>query len=227
MESVSESRNLVREGQPVHRRQPVALVLCDDPSTDLEGLTSRRCKAAVPFAGKYRLVDFALPNCVNSGIEVVGVITQYQPRSLNAHLACGRPWGLDRGETHLTLLYRYQTDAGISWCTGTADALHRSRDYILHYRADEAFVLAGGEVCVIDLNALTARHRMTKADLTVAAVPAREGAASAHGALAVDREGWVRQDHPAGSAISGRRRECCTRFPLRPPRRGRLPRQAG
>jgi glucose-1-phosphate adenylyltransferase len=181
----------VKDDQSLHHRRAIALVLCNEACATLGKLTSRRCKAALPFAGKYRLIDFALSNCVNSGIESVGVITQYQPRSLHAHLAWGRPWGLDRRERGLTLLHPYQTGAAIGWYTGTADALYRNQDYILHYQADEVFVLSGGEVCSIDLSALVAQHRAARADLTVAVVVG-ESATSSHGTLVVDREGWVR-----------------------------------
>jgi glucose-1-phosphate adenylyltransferase len=209
MAKETEFSDPMRERQVAHRPQSLALILCDDPYTDLDTLTAQRCKAALPFAGKYRAIDFSLSNCVNSGIETVGVITQHQPRSLDAHLAWGRPWDLDRSETGLTLLHPYQTDAGIGWYRGTADALYRNQDYIHHYRADEVFVLAGGEVCSIDLSALAARHRVAKADLTVATVATWERAASAHGTLAVDREGWVHawispeSDAPSPLAVMG------------------------
>ena len=91
---------------------PLALILADDPHTDLDGLTAQCSKAMLPFAGKYRLIDLALSNCINSGIETVGVISQYRSRSLTAHLAHGRPWGLDR-QGGLTPLLPYQA------CTGS------------------------------------------------------------------------------------------------------------
>ena len=203
MENASGFPDQVKDGQSLHHRQPIALVLCNEACAALGKLTSRRCKAALPFAGKYRLIDFALSNCVNSGIETVGVITQYRPRSLHAHLAYGRPWGLDGRESGLTLLHPYQTGTGIGWYTGTADALHRNQDYILHHGVDEVLVLAGGEVCNIDLDALVSRHRAAKADLTIAAVAVRERSTSAHGTLTLDHGGWVRDWIPPRSAPPG------------------------
>jgi glucose-1-phosphate adenylyltransferase len=192
----------------VHRR-PAALILCTEACASLGKLISRRCKAALPFAGKYRLVDFALSNCVNSGIETVGVITQYRPRSLNAHLAFGRPWGLNRHGASLTLLHPYQTGTGIGWYAGTAHAVHLNWDFVSHHRADELFILAGGEVCSLDLSALAAQHRSAKADLTIAAVPAGGKMVGPNGTLRVDCQGWVRKwispasNHPGPLAVMG------------------------
>jgi glucose-1-phosphate adenylyltransferase len=203
MDNTSEFPNPVTDGRSLHHRQPIALVLCNEADPALGKLTARRSKAALPFAGKYRLIDFALSNCVNSGIETVGVITQYQPRSLHAHLAYGCPWGLDRRESGLTLLHPYQTGAEMGWYTGTADALHRNQDFVLHYRVDEVLILSGGEVCIIDLDALVSRHRAAGADLTIAAVAVGERATTAHGTLILDHRGWVRSWIPPESAPPG------------------------
>jgi glucose-1-phosphate adenylyltransferase len=203
MESASGFPHPLKGEQSLHQRQPIALVLCDEACVTLGKLTSRRCKAALPFAGKYRLIDFALSNCVNSGIETVGVITQYQPRSLNAHLAYGHPWGLNRRENGLTLLHPYQVHTGIGWYTGTANAVYQNQSFVFHHRADEVVILSGGEVCSIDLSALAALHRRAEADLTIAAVPAGENTVGQNGTLAVDDGGWVRKWILPESALPG------------------------
>ena len=209
MENENKFLDPMGDRQVAHWRQPLALILADDPCTTLDKLTSRRCKPALPFAGKYRTVDFALSNCVNSGIETVGVITQYRPRSLHAHLAFGRPWGLDRRGSGLTLLHPYQAHTGIGWYAGTADALLLNQDFILHYQRSEVLVLLGCQVYTMDFGPLIARHRETKADLTLAAVPVRATAAEQCHTLAVDDEGWVcdwvppGHDAPGGLAAMG------------------------
>jgi len=184
-------------------RPPLALILSDDPFTDLGKLTLRRCQAALPFAGKYRVIDFALSNCINSEIESVGVITQYQPRSLHAHLAYGRPWGLDRRERGLALLHPYQGRTSIGWYTGTADAVFQNQEFIFRNRTDEVLVLAGCEVSCLDLSVLVAQHRKAKADLTIAVAAIKGETASRHHTLTVDYESWVRALIPPGTSGPG------------------------
>ena len=182
---------------------PLALILCDDPHADLGKLTAHRSKAALPFAGKYRLIDFALSNCVNSGIETIGVITQYRPRSLHAHLAYGRPWDLDRREGGLTLLHPYQARKEIGWYEGSADAIRRNRDYVLHYQVQEVLVLCGCEVYSADLSPLIAQHRETGAALTIAAVAAPGDGDPGCPTLTADVDGSVREVVPPGSTAPG------------------------
>jgi glucose-1-phosphate adenylyltransferase len=182
---------------------PLALILCDDPNADLGKLTAHRSKAALPFAGKYRLIDFALSNCVNSGIETIGVITQYRPRSLHAHLAYGRPWDLDRREGGLTLLHPYQARKEIGWYEGSANAIYRNRDYVLHYQVQEVLVLCGCEVYSVDLAPLIAQHRKTGAALTIAAVAASGDGGQGCPTLAADLDGSVRAVEPPASQAPG------------------------
>jgi glucose-1-phosphate adenylyltransferase len=182
------------------RDSSLALILSDEPSPGLSKLTAHRCKAALPFGGKYRLIDFALSNCANSGIGTVGVITQYRPRSLHAHLDFGRPWDLDRWDGGLTLLQPYQEQAGIRWYKGSADALYQNLEFIARSRADHVLVLSGCEICCVDLDRLLARHREAGADLTICAASAT---AEGHETLATDRLGWVHRLVPPGPGASG------------------------
>jgi glucose-1-phosphate adenylyltransferase len=163
----------------------------------------------LPFAGKYRLIDIALSNCINSGIETVGVISQYWSRSLTAHLAYGHPWGLDR-QGGLTPLLPYQAQGvGVDWYTGTADAVHRNQDFILRHRTDETLILFGSEVHDVDLGDLIAQHRETDADLTIAVTSVDRRQPGQQNRLMVDPErracGLVRSgsESPSPWAVIG------------------------
>jgi glucose-1-phosphate adenylyltransferase len=166
-------------------------------------LALQRSKAALPFAGEYRLIDFALSNCVHSGIETIGVVTQYQPRSLHTHLAYGRPWDLDKRQGGLTLLHPYQGHTGMRWYGGTADAIYQNQDFIHHHETDHVLILAGDQIYKLDFNALIARHCENKADLTIAAVAVNGQDASQHNTLVVDPDGWVQDLVPPQSASPG------------------------
>lgn len=171
---------------------PLAIIFSDGEAVGPRALTSRRCKAALPFAGKYRLIDLALSSCVNAGIERVGVIAQYQPRSLQAHLGDGRPWDLDRASGGLTLLNPYQTRAGMDWYSGTADAIHQNQAFILRQRSDDVLILPGDQVYQLDLSVLTAQHLRTGAALTLAVAATDEQTGRLHHTVAVDDDGRVR-----------------------------------
>jgi glucose-1-phosphate adenylyltransferase len=196
-------------GAPRHTRPPAALIICDDPFADLGILTSERCKAALPFAGKYRLIDFALSNCVNSDIETVGVITQYKPRSLHSHVAYGRPWDLDRAKGGLTLLHPYQARTEMNWYTGSANAVYQNQDFVLRQKTDEVLILIGSQVCAMDFTPMIARHRETKADLTVAVIHTGKGSSSQQHTVRISDEGFIQElvppdsDKPSNAVLMG------------------------
>jgi len=135
----------------------------------LDLLSENRSKAALPFAGKFRLVDFTLSNCVNSGIENVGVITQYMPYSLKEHLGIGRPWDLDRRNGGITILQPYKGKRGEDWYLGNAQAVYRNLSYIINKAPAEILILPGNLVYKMDYQTLLEEHRNNNADLTVAA----------------------------------------------------------
>jgi glucose-1-phosphate adenylyltransferase len=147
----------------------MAMILAGGESPALSVLTALRSEAAVPFGGKYRIVDFTLSNCVNSGIFDVAVLTQYEPRSLNEHIGVGRPWDLDRTSGGLRLLQPYQSrrTARGAWQEGTADALRFNLDTIPR-GADEVLILAGDHIYKMDYRPLLALHRARGADVTMA-----------------------------------------------------------
>ncbi|MBN1936672.1 MAG: glucose-1-phosphate adenylyltransferase [Anaerolineae bacterium] len=183
--------------------QPLALILADHDSAQLGNLVSHRSKAALPFAGEYRLIDFALSNCVHSGIDTVGVITQYQSRSLHDHLAYGRPWDLDRRQGGLALLHPYQGHSGMQWYSGAADAIYQNQDFILRHRTGEVLLLAGDQAYKQDLNVPLVRHRQAGADLTVVATAIEPERAAQYYTLQINELGWVQALLPPGSNEPG------------------------
>jgi glucose-1-phosphate adenylyltransferase len=170
---------------------PLALVICDDTLADLGCLIAERCKAALPFAGKYRLIDFALSNCVNSGIETVGLITQYKPRSLYTHVAYGRPWDLDRRSGGLTVLHPYQARTAMRWYTGSADAVYQNQNFVMRQQTDHVLILTGSEVTAFDFAPMIAQHKQTHADVTIAVIRPESYPMGSHVQIMVREDGTV------------------------------------
>jgi len=166
----------------------LAMILAGGAGSRLSVLTQKRTKPAVPFAGKYRIIDFALSNCANSGIFTVGICTQYRPRSLNDHIRSGQPWDLDRLTGGVTLLQPYVGPRDSDWYQGTADAIYQNRDFIHHYRPDVVLILAGDHVYKMDYDVLIAFHLDHGADLTIATVRVAPEEASRFGILETNAE---------------------------------------
>ncbi|MBI2777289.1 MAG: glucose-1-phosphate adenylyltransferase subunit GlgD [Chloroflexi bacterium] len=163
------------------------MVLAGGEGERLSILSSVRAKPAVPFGGKYRIIDFTLSNCVNSDIHDVVVLTQYNPRSLNDHIGLGRPWDLDRAKGGIKLLQPYIARGRVAeWYRGTADAVLRNRSLLEHSDADTILILAGDHIYKMDYSPFIAAHRRKRADVTIAVrrVPLAE--ASRMGILALD-----------------------------------------
>lgn len=148
--------------------QVVAMLMAGGAGTRLTVLSDYRAKPAVPFAGKFRIIDFTLSNCVNSGIYDVAVLTQYRPHSLNAHIGIGKPWDLDRQRGGVHLRQPYLGRAAGDWYRGTADAVYQNVDFILEKRADTVLVLSGDHIYKMDYRPMLAFHEAMRADLTVA-----------------------------------------------------------
>ncbi len=169
----------------------LALILAGGQGTRLNTLSVKRAKPAVPFAGKYRIIDFALSNCVNSGIYTVGVVTQYRPRSLNDHIQRGQPWDLDRMYGGVHLLQPYQGRGDSDWYRGTADAVYQNLDFIEHYQPDNVLILAGDHIYKMNYAAMLAYHTEKGADVTISAIRVRLGEASRFGILTTTGSGRV------------------------------------
>lgn len=176
-------------------RGVLALILAGGQGDRLSVLSEERAKPAVPFGSRYRIIDFALSNCVNSGITKVGILTQYRPRSLNEHIGIGQPWGLDRespdGTPGITLLQPYLGRETSDWYRGTADAVYQNLYFVEEARAEKLLILAGDHVYIMRYNDLLAFHDQVGADVTVPLyeVPIEE--AHRYGVLEVDRNGRV------------------------------------
>jgi glucose-1-phosphate adenylyltransferase len=169
----------------------LALILAGGDSPALSVLTAERTEAAVPFGGKYRIIDFALSNCVNSGIYNVGVLTQYKPRSLHAHLGVGRPWDLDRAQGGLRTLHPSPTPDGGGWQRGTADAVRYNLDLVEDQAVEAVLLLAGDHVYKMDYRPLLQLHEERGADLTVAVHSVSPHDVSRYGIVAVGGDGRV------------------------------------
>jgi glucose-1-phosphate adenylyltransferase len=169
----------------------VAMILAGGEGPALSVLTALRSEAAVPFGGKYRIIDFSLSNCVNSGIFDVAVLTQYQPRSLNEHIGVGRPWDLDRSTGGVRLLQPYQSTRGErgAWQEGTADALRFNLD--AGRGAEDVLILAGDHIYKMDYRPMLRSHHERGADVTLAvrSVPSFE--AYRFGMVTADPDGRV------------------------------------
>jgi glucose-1-phosphate adenylyltransferase len=171
------------------------MILAGGEGTRLTVLSEARAKPAVPFAGKFRIIDFALSNCVNSGIYTVGVLTQYRPHSLNEHIGIGKPWDLDRSRGGVRLLQPYQRRKAQLWYGGTADAINQNLDYLWEHRADTVLILAGDHIYKMDYTAMLEHHRAMGADLTIAVMPVPIEETSRFGIMQVDENQRVVQFH--------------------------------
>ncbi len=168
-----------------------AMILAGGKGDRLSVLSVERAKAAVPFGGCYRLIDFPLSNCVNSGIYDIGVLTQYQPRSLIEHIGAGRPWDLDRKQGGIELLQPYLGRTVGGWYRGTGDALYQNMNIILRKRVPHLLVLSGDHAYLMDYNPLMAYHIDRDADVTLVVTRVREEDVSRFGVVAVDEDNWI------------------------------------
>jgi glucose-1-phosphate adenylyltransferase len=172
-------------------RNVAAVILAGGQGERLSVLSAQRAKPAVPFAGKYRIIDFTLSNCVNSGIYRVAVLTQYRPHSLNDHIAIGRPWDLDRSSGGVRMLQPYLGRKGSDWYRGTADAVYQNLAELADWRADTLLILSGDHVYKMDYNAMLAFHEDRKADVTVAVLQVPMEEAHRFGTLVTAPDGRV------------------------------------
>ncbi len=164
----------------------IAMLLAGGAGTRLTVLSEERAKPAVPFAGKFRIIDFTLSNCVNSGIYTVGVLTQYLPHSLNEHIGIGKPWDLDRSRGGVRMLHPYQGRRGQQWYGGTADAIAQNMNFIDDNRADTVLVLSGDHIYKMDYQPMLDYHRERGADLTIAVMPVPLEETHRYGIMQVD-----------------------------------------
>ena len=150
------------------KKEWIAMLLAGGQGSRLYTLTRRVAKPAVPFGGKYRIIDFPLSNCVNSGIDTVGVLTQYQPLVLNEYIGNGQPWDLDRLNGGVFVLPPYQKSSGSDWYTGTANAIYQNIPFIERYNPEYVVILSGDHIFKMDYAEMLAFHKKNQADCTIA-----------------------------------------------------------
>ncbi len=173
------------------KKKCVAMLLAGGQGSRLGILTKNMAKPAVPFGGKYRIIDFPLSNCTNSGIDVVGVLTQYRPLELNAYIGNGASWDLDVMNGGVFVLPPYQTGASGEWYSGTANAIYQNIAFIAQYNPDYVLILSGDHIYKMDYDAMLQHHIAHKADATIAVRQVPWNEASRFGLMNTDAEGNI------------------------------------
>ena len=170
------------------KKEMIAMLLAGGQGSRLGVLTAKVAKPAVTFGGKYRIIDFPLSNCINSGIDTVGVLTQYQPLRLNTHIGIGIPWDLDRNNGGVTVLPPYEKSNNSEWYTGTANAIYQNMNYIDTYDPEYVLILSGDHIYKMDYEVMLDFHKENNADVTIAAMPVPIEEASRFGIVITDEE---------------------------------------
>ncbi len=173
------------------KQECVAMLLAGGQGSRLYALTRRIAKPAVPFGGKYRIIDFPLSNCINSGIETVGVLTQYQPLELSDYIGSGQPWDLDRMDAGVHVLPPYQRNKGADWYKGTANAIYQNIHFIERYDPEYVLVLSGDHIYKMDYAAMIEAHKEKGAACTVAVLEVEMEEASRFGILNTNPDGSI------------------------------------
>jgi len=173
------------------KKECVAMILAGGQGSRLYALTQEMAKPAVPYGGKYRLIDFPLSNCVNSGFDTVGVLTQYQPLVLNEYIGNGHPWGLDRVHGGVHLLSPYESSGGKSWYTGSATAIYQNINFVDRYNPDYIAILSGDHIYKMDYSKMLDYHKEQNAEATIAVMEVPWEEAPRMGILTADKDGVI------------------------------------
>ncbi|MBQ7007216.1 MAG: glucose-1-phosphate adenylyltransferase, partial [Oscillospiraceae bacterium] len=172
-------------------KECVAMLLAGGQGSRLYALTQSMAKPAVYFGGKYRIIDFPLSNCINSGIDTVGVLTQYQPLELNEYLGNGQPWDLDRMYGGVHVLPPYQKATGSDWYKGTANAIYQNINFIERYDPEYVLILSGDHIYKMDYAKMLEAHKEKGADITIAVLDVPKEEASRFGIMTCDETGRI------------------------------------
>ena len=173
------------------KKEMIAMLLAGGQGSRLGVLTAKVAKPAVTFGGKYRIIDFPLSNCINSGVDTVGVLTQYQPLRLNTHIGIGIPWDLDRNVGGVSILPPYEKKTNTEWYTGTANAIYQNLAYMENYNPDYVLILGGDHIYKMDYEIMLDFHKANKADVTIACMPVPWEEASRFGLAITDETGRI------------------------------------
>ena len=189
------------------KKEMIAMLLAGGQGSRLGVLTEKVAKPAVAFGGKYRIIDFPLSNCINSGVDTVGVLTQYQPLRLNSHIGIGIPWDLDRNVGGVTVLPPYEKSESSQWYTGTANAIFQNMAYMESYNPDYVLILSGDHIYKMDYEVMLDYHKANKADVTIATMPVPMEEASRFGIMITDETGRITEfeekpEHPRSNLAS-------------------------
>ena len=175
------------------KKEMIAMLLAGGQGSRLGVLTSNLAKPAVAFGGKYKIIDFPLSNCINSGIDTVGVLTQYRPLRLNQHIGIGIPWDLDRSIGGVTVLPPYEKSENSQWYTGTANAIYQNLEYIDYYNPEYVLILSGDHIYKMDYEVMLDFHKSMKADITIATYEVPMEEASRFGVVITDDRGVIQE----------------------------------
>ena len=189
------------------KKEMIAMLLAGGQGSRLGVLTAKVAKPAVTFGGKYRIIDFPLSNCINSGIDTVGVLTQYQPLRLNTHIGIGIPWDLDRNVGGVSVLPPYERSTNSEWYTGTANAIYQNLECMETYNPDYVLILSGDHIYKMDYKIMLDYHKANNADITIAAMPVPMEEASRFGVVVTDKDSRITEfeekpEHPKSNLAS-------------------------
>ena len=199
--------SLETRGDSVIKKEMIAMLLAGGQGSRLGVLTAKVAKPAVAFGGKYRIIDFPLSNCINSGIDTVGVLTQYQPLRLNTHIGIGIPWDLDRNVGGVTVLPPYEKVGKTEWYTGTANAIYQNLAYMESFNPDYVLILSGDHIYKMDYEVMLDYHKSHNADVSIAVMPVPQEEASRFGIVVADEKGRITEfqekpEHPKSNLAS-------------------------
>ncbi len=189
------------------KKEMIAMLLAGGQGSRLGVLTSKVAKPAVAFGGKYRIIDFPLSNCINSGVDTVGVLTQYQPLRLNTHIGIGIPWDLDRNIGGVTVLPPYEKSSNSEWYTGTANAIYQNLEYMESFNPDYVLILSGDHIYKMDYEVMLDFHKANNAEVTIAVMPVPMEEASRFGIMITNENRRIvefeeKPEHPRSNLAS-------------------------
>lgn len=189
------------------KKEMIAMLLAGGQGSRLGILTSKLAKPAVAFGGKYKIIDFPLSNCINSGIDTVGVLTQYQPLRLNQHIGIGIPWDLDRNVGGVTVLPPYEKSSNSEWYSGTANAIYQNLEFMEYYNPDYVLILSGDHIYKMDYEMMLDYHKKQEAKITIATIEVPMEEASRFGVVITDEDGRITEfeekpEHPRSNKAS-------------------------